>query len=266
MINKKFWLLLAAGVLSCSVAMAAAPSKFSVQADEIDYDMKSGEAVAKGHVVIIQDNGKATGDNATYNSKTKSGTLTGNVVADRGDEHISCNEFKIINDNDFSAIGNAVLTKQGKKLFAPRVDYSKSREFAETFGNQAKLTDADGSVLNAVKIVYDGKTGLATATGGVTVDSPARKLTAAGDKAIYDTKKDGYVELIGNATATQDGNTVKGDKLRLTNSNVAVGDGNVHVVYIPEEKKPIDPEKKATLSQEPAVINKETQPEVKAEA
>ena len=266
MINKKFWLFLAAGILSCSVAMAASPSKFSVQADEINYDMKSGEAVAKGHVVIVQDNGKATCENANYNSKTKSGTFTGHVVADRGDEHITCDEFKIVNDNDYSAIGNAIVTKGTKKLFAPRVDYAKATEFAETFGNWAKLTDTDGSVVNAVKIVYDGKTGLATATGGVTVDSPARKLTAAGDKAIYDTKKDGYVELIGNATATQDGNTVKGDKLRLTNANVAVGDGNVHVVYIPEEKQPLDSEQKTTLTKEPAVINKESQPVAKAEA
>lgn len=262
MINKKLWAMVAIGLLSCSVALAA-PGKFSVQADEIDYDMKSGLAVGKGHVVIIQDNGKATADSANYNSKTKNGVLKGNVVADRGDEHITCDEFKMLNDNDFSAIGNAVVSKEGKKLYAPQIDYSKAREFAETFGNWAKMTDVDGSVLTAVKIVYDGKTGLATATGGVNVDSPARKMTAYGDKAIYDTKQGGYVELIGNATATQDGNIVKGDKLRLTNSNVAVGDGNVQVTYIPEQK-PVEANTKAVANKETAVINKETQEEAKA--
>jgi lipopolysaccharide export system protein LptA len=67
-------------------------------------------------------------------------------------------------------------------------------------------------------------------------------LTATADKAIYETKENGYVELIGNAQATQDGNSVTGDKLRLTNSNVAVADGNVRIIYIPEEQpaKPSD--------------------------
>lgn len=263
MINKRLWLLVAAGLLSCSIA-AAAPGKFSVQADELDYDMKTGVAVGKGHVIIIQEDGKATADHATYNSKTKSGVLKGNVVADRGTEHLSCDELIVENDENFSAVGNAVFAKDGKRLYAPRVNYGKTSQYAETLGNWALLTDVDGSTLNAVKIVYDGKVGIATATGGVTVNSDARKLKASADKAIYDTKKDGFVELIGNATATQDGNTVKGDKLRLTNTNVAVGDGNVSIKYIPEQKnkpgqKAPAKQKETAVAVEPAVINKETE-------
>lgn len=266
MINKKYMAALATCILTCGIAVSAwaAPGKFTIQADELDYDMKTGVAVGKGHVVIIQEDGKATADNGTFNSKTKSGNLTGNVVADRGDQHITCNTFNMENDNLFSAIGDAKVTKEGKTLHAPRVDYNKSTEYAETIGNWARLTDADGSVVSAVKIIYDGRIGLATATGGVTVNSDARKLTASADKAIYDTKKDGYVELIGNATATQDGNTVKGDKLRLTNANVAVGDGNVHVQYIPEAKpqQPAEKKENEIAGKEPVIVNKET--EVKA--
>lgn len=258
MINRKHINMIVAFAATCLITGTAfaAPGKFTVQADELDYDMKTGIAVGKGHVVLIQDNAKATANNATYNSKTKSGVLSGNVIADRGTEHISCDEFKIENDDMFSAIGNAVLSKEGKKLLAPRVDYSKSRDYAETFGNWARLMDVDGSTLSAVKIVYDGKSGVATASGGVNINSDARKLTGSADKAIYDTKKDGYVEMIGNATATQDGNTVKGDKLRLTNSNVAVGDGNVHVTYIPQQEP--KKEEKSLEKKEIAVINKET--------
>lgn len=257
MVNRKYISMLFAFATTCFVAgtVFAAPGKFTVQADELDYDMKTGVAVGKGHVVLIQDNAKATANNATYNSKTKSGVLSGNVVADRGTEHISCDEFKIENDDVFSAVGNAILSKEGKKLFAPRVDYIKSRDYAETFGNWARLMDSDGSTLSAVKIIYDGKSGVATASGGVNINSDARKLTGSADKAIYDTKKDGYVEMIGNATATQDGNTVKGDKLRLTNSNVAVGDGNVHITYIPQQEP--QKEAKSLGKKEIAVINKE---------
>ncbi len=240
MINKRLWSILSICVLTCGLATGvyAAPGKFTVQADELDYDLKSGQAVGIGHVVIIQDNAKATADHATFNSKTKSGVLKGNVIADRDNQHLSCNEFHLINENEYTAIGDVDLSQEGKHLYAPQVNYSKVTEYAVTEGSWARLKDVDGSTLEAVKIVYDGKAGLATATGGVTVRSEVRKLTASGDKAIYDTKKDGFVELLGNAEATQDGNTVKGDKLRLTNSNVAVGDGNVAVTYYPE-KQPV---------------------------
>ena len=236
MINKRLGAILSICVLTCGLAAGvyAAPGKFTVQADELDYDLKSGQAVGIGHVVIIQDNAKTTADHATFNSKTKSGVLKGNVIADRDNQHLSCNEFHLINENEYTAIGDVDLSQDGKHLYAPQVNYSKITEYAVTEGSWARLKDADGSTLEAVKIVYDGKAGLATATGGVTVRSDARKLTASGDKAIYDTKKDGFVELLGNAEATQDGNTVKGDKLRLTNSNVAVGDGNVSVTYLPQ--------------------------------
>lgn len=267
MLNKKFMTVMAAGLLVFSLAGSAwaagntNAAKFSVQGDELDYDMKSGQAVAKGHVVIIHGDSKATGDNAEYNSKTKSGFLKGHVVADRADEHITCDEFKIVNDNDYSAIGNAVVVKEGKKLEAPQIDYNKAREFAETFGGWARLTDVDGSTVDCVKLNYDAKIGIATATGGVNINSPARKLTAYADKAIYNTKQDGFVELIGNATANQDGNTIKGDKLRLTNANnVAVADGNVRIVYIPEQK-PTQPKQAAAKepAAEPALAVKENQ-------
>ncbi len=58
----------------------AAPGNFSVKADELEYNLQTGEGTAKGHVVLTQDGGKATADFARFNSKTKSGTLTGNVV------------------------------------------------------------------------------------------------------------------------------------------------------------------------------------------
>ena len=234
--NKKF--LLGLTMLGClSFASIGLAANFSVSADEMDYNMKTGDGVAKGNVVILQDGGKATCNTATFNSKRKSGTLNGNVVAKRGDETIVCNQFVAHNENDLSAIGGAVVTKGGRSLSSDRIDYYKSRDFAETTGGWARLRDNDGSVLNAAKIDYDMKSGVANAYGGVTIDSDARKLTASADSAIYKTgDKDGYVELIGNAKATQDGNTVMGKKLRLNNSNVAVGDGDVKIHYVPKQQ------------------------------
>lgn len=235
--KKKF--ILSMVVLACMsfASMGFAANNFSVTADELEYNLKTGDGVAKGNVVLMQDGGKATCNEANFNSKTKSGTLTGNVVANRGDESIVCSQFVMHNENDVSAIGGAVVSKGGRSLSSERIDYYKSRQFAETTGGWAKLRDTDGSVLNASKIAYDMKAGVANAYGGVTINSDARKLTASADSAVYHTDKvNGYVELIGNATATQDGNTVSGKKLRLNNSNVAVADGDVKIHYVPKQE------------------------------
>ena len=251
MINKnKILLMLATAAITCSVAATAfaAPGKFSVKADELEYNMQTGEGKGRGHVVILQDDGKATANYAVFNSKAKTGTLIGNVFVDKEGTQISCNEFVMHNEDYTSAKGNAAVLKDGKKLEAEQIDYHKSTEFAETVGTWARLTDTDGSTLNAGKIDYDVKKGIANAYNGITIDSPARKLTATADKAIYKTKENGYVELIGNAQATQDGNSVTGDKLRLTNSNVAVADGNVKIIYIPEEQPAKTSEEKQDLA------------------
>ena len=217
-------------------------SNFSVKADTIEYDMQSGDGMAKGNVVLKQDGGTATAANAEFNSKTKSGRLTGGVVADRDDSHVVCYTFVMHNEDFVSAVGEASVTKEDKTLTAEQIDYHSDVEYAETIGSWGQLTSTDGSVLTAAQITYNGKTGLAEATGNVDIVSPPRNLTAKADKAIYDTNNDGKVELIGNATATQDGNTVSGNRLIMNNAgNAAAGQraeafGNIKIVYVPEKQ------------------------------
>ncbi len=223
-------------------AFAAQGSGFNVKADEIEYDMTSGNGTAKGNVVILHDGGKATAAAAEFNSKTMSGKLTGGVVADKDDAHITCTTFVMHNEDFVSAVGEASVTKEDKTLTAEQIDYNSDAEYAETIGSWGQLTSTDGSVLTAAQITYNGKTGLAEATGNVDIVSPPRNLTAKADKAIYDTNNDGKVELIGNATATQDGNTVSGNRLIMNNAgNAAAGQraeafGNIKIVYVPEKQ------------------------------
>lgn len=223
-------------------AFAAQGSGFNVKADEIEYDMNSGNGTAKGNVVILHDGGKATAAAAEFNSKTMSGKLTGGVVADKDDAHITCATFVMHNEDFVSAVGEASVTKEDKTLTADQIDYHSDVEYAETIGSWGQLTSTDGSVLTAAQITYNGKTGLAEATGNVDIVSPPRNLTAKADKAIYDTNNDGKVELIGNATATQDGNTVSGNRLIMNNAgNAAAGQraeafGNIKIVYVPEKQ------------------------------
>lgn len=223
-------------------AFAAQGSGFNVKADEIEYDMTSGNGTAKGNVVILHDGGKATAAAAEFNSKTMSGKLTGGVVADKDDAHITCATFVMHNEDFVSAVGEASVTKEDKTLMADQIDYHSDVEYAETIGSWGQLTSTDGSVLTAAQITYNGKTGLAEATGNVDIVSPPRNLTAKADKAIYDTNNDGKVELIGKATATQDGNTVSGNRLIMNNAgNAAAGQraeafGNIKIVYVPEKQ------------------------------
>lgn len=220
----------------------AAEGGFNVKADEIEYDMTSGDGTAKGNVVILHDGGKATAAAAEFNSKTMSGKLTGGVVADKDDAHITCATFVMHNEDYVSAVGQASVTKEDKTLTADQIDYHSDAEYAETIGSWGQLSSTDGSVLTAAQITYNGKTGMAEATGNVDIVSPPRNLTASADKAIYDTNNDGTVELIGNATATQDGNTVSGNRLIMNNAgNAAKGQraeafGNIRIVYVPKEE------------------------------
>lgn len=220
----------------------AAEGGFNVKADEIEYDMNSGKGTAKGHVVILHDGGKATAAAAEFNSKTMSGKLTGGVIADKDNAHITCTTFIMHNENYVSAVGEASVTKEDKTLTADQIDYHSDAEYAETIGSWGQLSSTDGSVLTAAQITYNGKTGMAEATGNVDIVSPPRNLTASADKAIYDTNNDGTVELIGNATATQDGNTVSGNRLIMNNAgNAAKGQraeafGNIKIVYVPKEE------------------------------
>ena len=170
--------------------------------------------------------------------------MFGGVVADKGDQHMTSQELIIYTDKYVSAVGDAVVVKGDRKLEAPRVDYHDDTKFAETLGGSARLSSADGSWLTAGKITYNMKTGLANATGGVNLESSPRNLKASGDSAVYDDKETGYIEMIGNATATQDGNTVTGDKLRITNvssnNSRAHAEGNVKLVFVPREDKGVD--------------------------
>lgn len=239
MAKKKLLLAAAAALLSLTMAgtCLAAQDNFSVQADEMEYDLQSGKGSARGNVVLVQGADRATADAAEFDSKAKTGHLLGNVVANKGDAHVTCDELIAHNENDFSAVGQAMVSREGRSVSASRINYYQSRQYAETVGDWAKLTDTDGSVLEAAKIDYDLKTNVAKAYGGVTINSTARQLEASADSAVYTGGATGQIELIGNAKATQNGNSVAGDRLRLTNNNVATMDGNIKIYYLPEEKQ-----------------------------
>lgn len=245
---KKFWSILILGIVMSCVWSSMAFAASQIEGDIIDYDFRSGQATAKGHVVLTRDDSIVKAKDGDYNTKTEAGKLTGGVVATQPDGKASCNTLILHAGGDqLTAQGNAVLKKKDKTLRADQVEYFQSREYMETVGSWAQLSMDDGSTLDAGYINYDQKSGIANATDRVRIKSEVRKLTASGDKAVYNTKlDDGTIDLIGNATATQDGNTIKGNLLKLkgVGSDVTVsqkdkkqtieGIGDVKMVYIPK--------------------------------
>ena len=214
-----------------------------LEGDEIDYDFRTGQATVKGHVLLTRDDGsKVESAAGEYNTKSESGRLTGGVVATQPDGKATCNILEVKEAGDhLTAIGNAVLKKQDKTLRANQVEYYGKRKFMETVGPWAQLSLDDGSTLDAAYINYDDNSGIANAKNNVRINSTARNLTARGDNAIYNTKvEEGTIELIGNARATQDGNTITGNKLTLRGAGgkIAEGDGNVKLVYFPKPTEP----------------------------
>ena len=233
-------LALALVLLTGTTPLEAKEATFSVSADEIDYDMQTGAGSASGKTTITQD-GRVTvaGGGGSFNSKAKSAHLTGGIVSDKADEHLRSSELIMHNENYMSAVGNANITKGDKTLTAYRVDYHKDSEYMETSGSSARLSSTDGSWLNAGKITYAMQSGVANAMGGVTLASPSRSLSGSADQAVYETKDNGHIDLIGNAHATQDGNTVSGNKLRVYNTNSHTeATGNVKIVYYPKSQQP----------------------------
>ncbi|MEG0797155.1 MAG: LptA/OstA family protein [Acidaminococcaceae bacterium] len=212
----------------------AAYAATSVKADVIEYNTKSGVTTATGNVVITKEDGIVKAAAGEYNTKTSAGRLTGGVNAVQKDARTTCDTLVMHDEHHLTASGSAMIKKQDKTLRAEQVEYYQDREFVETVGSWGELALDDGSVLKADYINYDMRAGLATAEGQVAIVSEVRKLTANADKAIYDLQQEGIIELIGHAVAVQDGNTITGNKLKITNNDqTAQAFGQVKLVYIP---------------------------------
>ena len=231
---KKTCLLVA--LLFCWAAHGGAAG-LVITADDMDFDMASSFGKAKGHVVIEDAAGRAVSDYAEYSSKQQTGFLQGNVVAERDGYRITAEKLYLHSSNHISAVGSACLQRDGRILQAPQVDYLKNEGRLFTAAGRALLKDTDGSEIKADVISYLHGSGLAEANGAVEIQSEVRNLSAVADRAVYCTGGgDGYLELIGNAKATQDGNTVRGQRLRLTNTKLAQLEGGVEIEYTPKEQ------------------------------
>lgn len=188
-----------------------APSELN--ADKVDYNMKTGQMTAEGNVVIRYDGGVATGAFATYNTKTHQGRMTGGVVADKEDMHLDCDVVEILSQTKMVAIGNVHGWKQDKRVDGPRVEYDNGEGYAR-LPEGGKLSSADGT-FTADYIEGWTKTERAKGVGNAHVISPPKNFEGGGDEAEYFGKESGKVVLTGNAWAIQDNNMLKSGRLTV---------------------------------------------------
>lgn len=194
--------------------LLAANEPASLDADTVEYDMKSGLAIATGDVLMKQGNAKVTGAKATYNSKTQEGTVEGNVIAVRDDLRVTCDKVVSDGQGHMSATGN-VHGVQGQKNFTgEHVDYYPNQNKYVKIPTGGTITDG-GDTFTADYMEgwlddehYIGK-------GNVHINSPSRKMEAGGDHADYVGKEQGRVIMTGNAWAIQENNTMKSNRLTL---------------------------------------------------
>jgi len=182
-------------------------------ADTVEYNAKTGEMTATGHVVMRQGGGVASAENATYNTKTKQGKMTGGVVADRDGTHLTCDVFHVLSDTQFLAEGNVHGTKEDKSFTGPQAEYFTDQEYVRMTAG-GTITTQDGT------FTADYMEGWMNdehckGVGSAHVVSPPRQFEGGGDEAEYFGKESGKLVLTGNAWAIQENNTLRSQRLTV---------------------------------------------------
>ena len=213
------WAALAAGVLMVSAVALAAPETekkgiiSELNADSVEYNMKTGQMTATGHVVVHYDGGIVTGETATYNTKTYKGEITGGVVADKEDTHLDCDRVEALSQTKMVAIGNVHGRKKDKRVEGPIVEYDSAEEYAR-MPQGGTLATADGT-FTADYMEGWMKTERAKAVGNAHVVSPPKDFEGGGDVAEYFGKENGKLVLTGNAWAVQGNHSLKSGRLTV---------------------------------------------------
>ena len=204
---------LAACLFGTAAAEETGSDAAELMADAVEYNAKTGEMTATGHVVMRQGGGVASAQNATYNTKTKQGKMTGGVVADRDGAHLTCDVFHVLSDTQFLAEGNVHGTKEDKSFTGPQAEYFTDQDYVRMTAG-GTITTQDGT------FTADYMEGWMNDEHCKGVDSahvvsPPRQFEGGGDEAEYFGKESGKLVLTGNAWAIQENNTLRSQRLTV---------------------------------------------------
>ncbi len=234
--KKKIYAALTAVCILSLPILAAENLPISITADTLEYDGKTGEAVASGNVVVIRDQQRLTAPAANFNVKTESGRFTGGVVMTGPELNMTAAEVELHNRNQVIARGGVQAQREDKKLAGDVVEYNMETEYGTAAGNA--FAESEGTSLWADSIQAWMKEVRAVGEGHVRIVSEEHQLTATGDRATYTqtpNKNDGVVFLSGNAKAVQNGNTLESPELEIhMDNNSAKTNGRSTLVVTPQ--------------------------------
>ena len=212
---------LALGVAFSSLSVAAALANASdekvpasLDADEVEYDMRTGQITATENVLMKRGEAKVTGQKASYNLNTMDGSVIGNVIAVYGDMRLTCDQLISYAAEHMQAIGNVHGTQLDREFTGEKVDYYPKQNDYIRIENGGTAKSKDG-VFKADFLEGWLKDEHYLGVGNAYVNSPTKDLEAGGDRMDYYGKEEGKAVMTGHAWAVQDNNTLHGNKLTL---------------------------------------------------
>lgn len=218
MSNKKLKKFLLALTLCAAVPMgtlSAAGEPASLDADTVEYDMQSGEVTAVGNVLMKQGTARVAGAQATYNTKTEQGVVSGNVIAMRDNMRLTCAQIIVDGPDHYQASGDVHGTQDDKTFTGDLVDYYPNQDggYINIPGGGTLTSGTDTLTANSMQGWLQQEHYIGT--GNAHIVSPARNIEAGGDQLDYYAQDQGQVVLTGNAWAYQDNNSMRSNRLTI---------------------------------------------------
>lgn len=205
-------------LLSATTIFAADSENATLDADIVEYDMKTGEAKAEGNVLMTRGLTKLTGKRAFYNLNTKEGFVEGNVIGVRENMRITCDKLKSDNAEHMYATGNVKGIQEDKTFEGDYVEYFPEQNSYVKIPGPGKVTSKDG-VFTANMMEGWLNDEHYVGIGNAHLVSPPNDLEAGGDRVDYWGKELNKAVLKGNAWAIQENHFVKGNRLTIYLAN-----------------------------------------------
>ena len=233
---KYLWVLAGLAILISVGAMAAETGQSNLPveltADVLKYNTQTNIASADGNVRVTQGTSIITGQHAQYNEKLQNGKISGNVTGKSRDASLNCDEVDLLPNNLIVALGNVIAKSKGYTFEGKRLEYDLNINRIYSPITSIVFT-ADGS-LRSGRLEYYIDKQVGNAYDGVRIQSPARGVIATANQAKYLGGTVQTISLLGNAHATQNGNSLDGQQLDYyISDNVFVAEGKTKVIFYP---------------------------------
>lgn len=194
----------------------AAAEEVAIAADELTYNGTTDTVDVRGHVVITKETATLTGETGTYALGAGTASLTGGVAYTDGQRSLTASTLTWDGGRLLTAEGNVRLRDADRTLTGAYVRYDTESGYGLVRGSASvQMNEAE---MQAGEIEAYTREIRLIGSGGVYLRQYADDFVATGDHIVYAQTPgadDGYAVLEGNATATQNGNTLRGPRLDI---------------------------------------------------